>query len=510
MLALPPQALALSRASHVSPSRASSNRRVVAAARAQDRANAASRQRPLRVEPRTLTHFSRTIVAPRVNGRTDARLGASTIVRASSGSESGLEAQAKLGLSAGALFVLDKALEHALKSAGVKFPSALIGMFALLAALLIAEKVAGEKAADDFKMAMSPALNWITSWLPVFYVPSLVVTPLVVTKIAPAALVKVLAIVVVGFVVTIAFSAYSAGAIRRLTGTELLPVAPAKPLPPTPEYVYKLWGGILVASTVAAIATGATSAKVITMLAATVCSFLVGNVPDVKAKMNPIVTTSVLSNVAAAMLGVVTGDGWMGTLGLYRTGVPFSLNAVGRLGAGDILMLFLGSVILSFAFKVYEARKIIARHAVEIFGCLVSTSMFAMFATAIAGKALGLAPALSAALVPRSVTVALAIPVTTLLGFPDMVSVTAAGVVLTGLIGSSLCIPILNKLGAKDPITRGLATAASAHGLGTAALVGSEPAALPYCALAYALSGIISSVLVAIPVVQIALLAIIS
>ena len=455
-------------------------------------------------------HFSAPVVAPRATGRVDARVGARTIARASGGSESGLVAQAKLGLSAGALFALDKALEHALKSAGVKFPSALIGMFALLAALLLAEKVAGEKAADDLKAAVAPALNWITSWLPVFYVPSLVVTPLVVTKIAPAALVKVLAIVVVGFVVTIAFSAYSAGAIRRMTGTELLPVPPAKPLPPTPEYVYKLWGGVLAASSVAAIATGATSAKVIAMLAATVCAFLIGNVPDVKAKMNPIVTTSVLSNVAAAALGAATGDGWMGTLGLYRTGVPFSLNNVARLGAGDILMLFLGSVILSFAFKMYEARKIIARHAVEIFGCLVSTSMFAMFATAVAGKALGLAPALSAALVPRSVTVALAIPVTTLLGYPDMVSVTAAGVVLTGLIGSSLCIPILNKIGAKDPITRGLATAASAHGLGTAALVGSEPAALPYCALAYALSGIISSVLVAIPIVQTALLAIIS
>ena len=415
----------------------------------------------------------------------------------------------KLVASAGALFALDKTLEHVLKTAGVKFPSALVGMFGLLAVMLVAEKIAGEEKANEIKALVAPALSWITSWLPVFYVPSLVVIPLVVTKIAPAALVKVLAIVVVGFVVTIAFSAYSAGAIRRMTGTEMLPVPPAKPLPATEDYVYKLWGGVLAATAVAAVATGANQMKVFAMLAATVCSFLVGNIPDVKAKMNPIVTTSVLANIAAAVLGVMTGDGWMGTLGLYRTGAPFAMSNVGALGAGDVLMLFLGSVILSFAFKVFEARAIIQRHAVEIFGCLVSTSIFAMFATAVAGRALGLSSALSAALVPRSVTVALAIPVTTLLGHPEMVSVTAAGVVLTGLIGSSLCITILNKIGAKDPITRGLATAASAHGLGTAALVGSEPAALPYCALAYALSGIISSVLVAIPFIQKALVAII-
>ena len=50
--------------------------------------------------------------------------------------------------------------------------------------------------------------------------------------------------------------------------------------------------------------------------------------------------------------------------------------------------------------------------------------------------------------------------------------------------------------------------AGSAHGLGTAALAAKEPEALPFCALAYALIGIESTVLVSIPAVQAALLAI--
>lgn len=460
-------------------------------------------QRPIMMMFRNAPRAPRRRHAPIV-----ASSGENTVV-ASSSPVAVASAQTHLVASVGALFALDKTLEHALCVAGVTFPSALIGMFGILAALLVTEKIGGEDAASAMEGTVAPALNWITSWLPVFYVPSLVVTPLVVTKIAPSALAKVLGIVVVGFVTTIAFSATSANFIRKFTGTELLPVPPAKPAPPTEDYVYKLWMGVLAVSAISAVATGANAAKVVAMLSATVCSFLVGNLPDFKSKMNPIVTTSVLSNVAAAALGALTGDGWMKMLSLYRTGVPFGLETISGLGAGDILMTFLGSVILSFAFKVYGARKIIARHAVEIFGCLVSTSLFAMFSTAVAGKALGLSSALSAALVPRSVTVALAIPVTTLLGHPEMVSVTAVGVVLTGLIGSSLAVSILNKVGAKDPITRGLATAASAHGLGTAALVGGEPNALPYCALAYALSGIISSVLVAVPFIQAALLAII-
>ena len=98
----------------------------------------------------------------------------------------------------------------------------MIGMFGVLTALLVTERVVGEEAANEMVGAVSPALSWIASWLPVFYVPSLVVTPLVVTKIAPSALVKVLAIVVVGFVTTIAFSATSANAIRGMDGDDVV------------------------------------------------------------------------------------------------------------------------------------------------------------------------------------------------------------------------------------------------------------------------------------------------
>ena len=228
-----------------------------------------------------------------------ARSSADSSASATASAPTAFGAGVKLAGSVGGLFVADKWLEHALCAAGVTFPSALIGMFGVLTALLVTERVVGEEAANEMVGAVSPALSWIASWLPVFYVPSLVVTPLVVTKIAPSALVKVLAIVVVGFVTTIAFSATSANAIRGMTGTTLLPQPAGKPAPPTEAYVYKLWGGALAVAAVSAMVSGENAAKVITMVAATVCSFLVGNTPKIKAKMNPIVTTA-LSNIAAA------------------------------------------------------------------------------------------------------------------------------------------------------------------------------------------------------------------
>ena len=62
------------------------------------------------------------------------------------------------------------------------------------------------------------------------------------------------------------------------------------------------------------------------------------------------------------------------------------------MGAGDLLMSFLGVVILSFGFKIFGQRRLMRRHAPEIFGSTVLSAAFSLFATAFAGKAIGLAP----------------------------------------------------------------------------------------------------------------------
>ena len=56
-------------------------------------------------------------------------------------------------------------------------------------------------------------------------------------------------------------------------------------------------------------------------------------------------------------------------------------------------------------------------------------------------------------------------------------------VALTGTAGSLVVRLLLDAARFKDPIARGLAAAAAAHGFGTAALSAREPETLPYCAL---------------------------
>jgi putative effector of murein hydrolase len=418
-----------------------------------------------------------------------------------------------------ALFILDKVVSKEVAQAGIKFPGPLVVMFAVIIVLLALDAVAKneeESLSKNVLSAFKPAMDWITSWLPVFYVPSLVTLPLVVSTMEVQTLGKIVGLLAGGFVVTCAFSAKLATKVREFTGVEMQELPAEKAKEPTSDFVKQLVGfttmmAFLFANWLPATDQYQSFFVTVGLVGATVSSLLIGNVKDVKAKMNPIVTCAALSNLGVYIMGLCTGAGYQATLKLYKSGVSFNnIDSLSSMGAGDILMAFLGSVIVSFAFKVYGARKIIKRHAVEIFTCLLGTSIFSMFSTAFLGKLIGLTPAVTLALVPRSVTVALAMPVTISLGHPEMVSLTAAAVVLTGLLGSALATKVLDASNANDPVSRGMATAAASHGLGTAALVSKEPEALPYAALSYALSGIVTSVLAATPVITAALIGIAS
>ena len=83
-----------------------------------------------------------------------------------------------------ALFILDKVVSKEVAQAGIKFPGPLVVMFAVIIVLLALDAVAKneeESLSNNVLSAFKPAMDWITSWLPVFYVPSLVTLPLVVS-----------------------------------------------------------------------------------------------------------------------------------------------------------------------------------------------------------------------------------------------------------------------------------------------------------------------------------------
>ena len=71
-------------------------------------------------------------------------------------------------------------------------------------------------------------------------------------------------------------------------------------------------------------------------------------------------------------------------------------------------------------------------------------------------------------------------------------------VVVTGVLGAAFGPSALDALGTKDPVARGMAMGAAAHGIGTAQM-GDEPDAQPFAAIAMSLVGAASVVAAATP-----------
>ena len=385
-------------------------------------------------------------------------------------------------------------------------------MFGILSGLWGLSAMGHEATAARVVAAAGPALRWVTRYLPLFYVPALVILPVSLATLSGEDLGKITAIVALGFPFSLLAAGYIVLGIRRLAAVELLPVAIPAKMPPFGAVHFAAAAAVaavsaLVLSQYAPGTHEAWGAQQLLLLSSTVGGLLFGSTPPAflaPFMPHPVVATAVFAHLGCAIAGAITGAGYMPTLLSYMTKGKDGADK----GAGDLLMSFLGVVVLTFGFHIYGQRALLARHVFEVVGAASLASLASLFVTVAAGRALALEPDLTLAVAARSVTVALAMPIAVQLGVPDdLIPICAASVLLTGLFGAVLCQRLMTVVGFVDPLTRGLATASSCHGFGTAALAATEPAALPFCALGYGLTGIAASCWVVVPQVRAALLA---
>jgi putative effector of murein hydrolase LrgA (UPF0299 family) len=93
-------------------------------------------------------------------------------------------------VSLGIVLATDKYLKQAFLAASIKFPSALFGMFCVFSVLVVLD-TAAPALAKGFMDFFEPASLFIQRWLPLFYVPSLVVLPLAARDVPAAAGLKI-------------------------------------------------------------------------------------------------------------------------------------------------------------------------------------------------------------------------------------------------------------------------------------------------------------------------------
>jgi putative effector of murein hydrolase len=171
---------------------------------------------------------------------------------------------------------------------------------------------------------------------------------------------------------------------------------------------------------------------------------------------------------------------------------------------GEALGFLLRPAVVALGLALDAQRRLLRAGLFPLMAATGFAAMSSLFVTAFAVGRLGLLPVYAQALISRSVTTPVALAMADALGANP--ALTAVFVILTGLLGALFAVPILARLGMATPFVLGVATGASSHGIGTAALNRDYPVAAAMAGVSFALMAVFSVALVSVGFVADALL----
>ena len=179
----------------------------------------------------------------------------------------------------------------------------------------------------------------------------------------------------------------------------------------------------------------------------TLAAFLIGIKIQKKtgsALCNPLVIAIVLCMAVLTVLRIPLED--------YRAG-------------GDIINLFIGPATAVLALNIYNQRKVLKQYFVPVLvGCVLG-SLTSVGSVALLCRAFGLDKAVTAALLPKSVTTPIALGIAE--GRGGIAAITMVAVLITGLIGAVAAPAFAKWFRVENPVAQGLAIGACSHALGT-------------------------------------------
>lgn len=121
------------------------------------------------------------------------------------------------------------------------------------------------------------------------------------------------------------------------------------------------------------------------------------------------------------------------------------------------------------ALSIYHQRKLLTHYWLPILLGCISGTFTSVFSVILLAKLFNLDKKLEISLIPKSITTAIAIDVSSSL--QGIISITILAVIISGLVGMILS-PILIKIfHFKNPITQGCAIGCSSHALGTSTAI---------------------------------------
>ena len=181
---------------------------------------------------------------------------------------------------------------------------------------------------------------------------------------------------------------------------------------------------------------------------------------------------------------LTVGAYWVGVQAQKRTGLVICNNMIVSVAliigtllvlhipyeayyeGGSLINMFLGPATTCLAVTIYAKKDLLKRNWLPgLVGCLAGVIVSVGSVLAMC-RLFGLDAAMTASLLPKSVTTPIATAVSEARG--GIASITVAAVIFTGILGN-LTAPFLGKLfRVRDPLAAGLGIGACSHAMGTA------------------------------------------
>lgn len=391
-------------------------------------------------------------------------------------------------------FGLDALAAALLRALGAHFPSAVAGMllcfFGMLGLRALAPSIAERLAA-----LLAPGARWLGRWMALFFVPPLVLLPLMPLPSA-SDLVRMATLLGAGFVLVLVVTAW----VARSFGAPVVEgtARPTSASGWSAQTLYCFWLAVGVLGW--ALEARAPFAALALGVALSVLGFLLGEQLRTRLFAS---AWPVLANLVHPVVFSAVSTCWL----WQRLDHPlqqYLLPAGHTLGAGNVLMACLGPSVVALGLALDAQRSLLRKGAAPLFASTLFAALFSLFTSAALARVLGLPSQLGRAFIPRSVTTPIALSIAELLHAEP--GLTAALVITTGVLGALFALPLLRRLGFRSPFVVGVATGAASHGIGTAALVREEPAAAALSGISFALTATASVLLVSVPQVRAALL----
>ena len=159
----------------------------------------------------------------------------------------------------------------------------------------------------------------------------------------------------------------------------------------------------------------------------------------------------------------------------------------------QFIHFLLGPATVALGIPLYRNRALVLRNLLPMMAALLAGAVVSIASAVGIAAALGAPRDVLASLAPKSVTTPVAMAVSERLG--GQPSLTAALVILTGIVGAVMVTPLMNAMGMKDYAARGFAAGLAAHGIGTARAFTVDTVAGTFAGIALGLNALVTAIL---------------